>query len=61
MVLKKKKKEILDLRLKFIIIEGSSRNTKEETSFYKVTKTNWIAGYGSGIESHSHYRNTTLK
>lgn len=33
---------------------------KEQTSFYKVFKTNWIAGYGSGIESGSHYRNITL-
>lgn len=24
---------------------------KEQTSFYKVTKTNWIPGCGSGIES----------
>lgn len=33
---------------------------KEQMSYYKVIKTNWIAGYGNDIESYTHYRSITL-
>lgn len=33
---------------------------KEQMTYYKVIRTNWIAGCGNDIESYIHYRNIKL-